>query len=358
MLCKYCGIEFEPKKLGRKNGGFCGKKCADNYRYYNSAPKYKSICEWCGRVFTTNNKHQKFCSRECTGLSKRGRTEYEKACEYCGTTFRTIDPKVKYCSSTCGSRKHADDIRGEYFCEFCGKPRYSDHPNRNRFCSKECAIKHKAELFTPIKLERQRQREEALHKVCPNCGKEFRAKQLNQKYCSPECVYDYHLRLMREEWEANFVPKEFICRECGKPVKTVVGRPRSVYCSDECSNRAQGREYKHNRKEQMDKAFVEPVSLKTVYARVAGVCEICGLPVLKTTEPTNIWAATMDHIKPLSVGGLHENANCQLAHRLCNSIKGQAAEEFRIDWRQKASNEPERWAEAVNDLWRQLEDEI
>jgi 5-methylcytosine-specific restriction endonuclease McrA len=31
---------------------------------------------------------------------------------------------------------------------------------------------------------------------------------------------------------------------------------------------------------------------------------------------------TIDHIKPLSLGGLHEYANVQPAHSLCNHIKG------------------------------------
>jgi len=32
--------------------------------------------------------------------------------------------------------------------------------------------------------------------------------------------------------------------------------------------------------------------------------------------------ATIDHIIPLSKGGLHMMSNCQLAHRRCNSYKG------------------------------------
>lgn len=148
MICRNCGIEFEPKKRGRKNTGFCCKKCADNWRQHNVydlLPKrYKKVCQHCGEEFETNRENQKYCSMQCVhAAQKTGRTVYNKTCLYCGKPFQTIYPKYKYCSSACASRHAGDLRRGEYFCEYCGKPRYSDHPNRNRFCSRKCAEKAK-----------------------------------------------------------------------------------------------------------------------------------------------------------------------------------------------------------------------
>lgn len=61
-------------------------------------------------------------------------------------------------------------------------------------------------------------------------------------------------------------------------------------------------------------AFVEDVSLDALIQRDEGRCGVCGLPVMGPMS--------LDHIHPLSRGGTHEPANCQLAHPACNSRKG------------------------------------
>ena len=130
------------------------------------------------------------------------------------------------------------------------------------------------------------------------------------------------------------------------------------YCSEKCRAKAADAKHEEKRKEQMRAAFVEPVGLKTTYRTYDGVCGICGLPVPETVEANNQWAATVDHIIPLSKGGLHKKSNCQLAHRLCNSIKLDTVDDFRIDWIQKLRDEPGRWNEQLDDLWEQLGEEI
>ena len=46
------------------------------------------------------------------------------------------------------------------------------------------------------------------------------------------------------------------------------------------------------------------------------VCALCGKPI------TDMKDCTIDHIKPISKGGLTTIENCQLAHKLCNVKKG------------------------------------
>lgn len=64
----------------------------------------------------------------------------------------------------------------------------------------------------------------------------------------------------------------------------------------------QGRERRWNRRQ--------------LIARDGNVCGICG----KTIETAK--DITLDHIDPLSNGGLDVLENLQLAHRVCNQIKG------------------------------------
>ena len=123
--CRNCGKEFTPKKRGRKNTGFCCKKCADNWRQHNVydllPKKYKKVCDCCGKEYETNRENQKYCSTDCSHDVKRtGRTEYTKTCPYCGEEFKTIDKRRKYCTSTCASRHAGVQRKGEYFCEYCG----------------------------------------------------------------------------------------------------------------------------------------------------------------------------------------------------------------------------------------------
>lgn len=46
------------------------------------------------------------------------------------------------------------------------------------------------------------------------------------------------------------------------------------------------------------------------------ICGICGKPI------ANMKDCTIDHIIPISRGGMTTLDNCQLAHKLCNRMKG------------------------------------
>ena len=342
---------------GRMNGGFCSHNCADTYRKHNvykQNPRYEHVCELCGETFKSDNYHQKYCSTECLKAATTGRTTYTKTCPWCGTEFETIDPKQVYCSSACGARHYGMQIRGEYFCEYCGKPRWSDHPNRNRFCSRECFQKHHALKMLPIKLARQAEWERNHNKICVHCGKPYVAGSKTQLFCSAECRSEGLSRYKRLQYEMNFQPRQYFCVECGKQVVTTLGDRRRVFCSDDCAKRWEHRRAKRKRREQMKAAFVEPVSLMKVYDRASGVCEICGLPVPRDTTSENPWGATRDHIIPLSKGGFHMNSNCQLAHRVCNSLKHDSVDEYKVDWSEMLKAQPGRWNELLDNLWEQL----
>ena len=92
-------------------------------------------CTNCQNLFTpqrTNNKNpQKYCSKICSGFSKRSRVPYP--CPVCNT--ETTNPK--FCSSSC-SATHNNSIlpkRNKVYkiCKTCGK----EH-RRSKYCSDEC----------------------------------------------------------------------------------------------------------------------------------------------------------------------------------------------------------------------------
>lgn len=60
-----------------------------------------------------------------------------------------------------------------------------------------------------------------------------------------------------------------------------------------------------------------------IFERDGWVCQLCGLPVDPTLSGRHVAdGPSLDHIVPLTRGGLHRRTNVQLAHMRCNSAKG------------------------------------
>jgi 5-methylcytosine-specific restriction endonuclease McrA len=69
------------------------------------------------------------------------------------------------------------------------------------------------------------------------------------------------------------------------------------------------------RRARLRGSYVETVDPGVVFHRDNGTCGICGGPV----DPERV---SIDHVVPLSRGGLHSYSNVQLAHLACNTRKG------------------------------------
>jgi 5-methylcytosine-specific restriction endonuclease McrA len=80
--------------------------------------------------------------------------------------------------------------------------------------------------------------------------------------------------------------------------------------------RAQNHRHHHQRRAAKAKApQIEPVDLNVLFIRDKGICQLCYKRCRRSQ-------ASNDHIIPLSEGGAHTYQNCVLAHRSCNSQKG------------------------------------
>jgi len=65
----------------------------------------------------------------------------------------------------------------------------------------------------------------------------------------------------------------------------------------------------------------ERVSPKELFDRDGWVCGLCFLKVKKSLRYPHPMSASMDHIVPISTGGVHRMSNLQCAHLICNVKK-------------------------------------
>ena len=85
----------------------------------------------------------------------------------------------------------------------------------------------------------------------------------------------------------------------------------SAYCTSAC-----------RRLDKRHSAFITKARRFAIYERDHWTCQICSEPVDPTLHYLDDWAASLDHITPRSLGGSHEESNLRLAHRWCNSVRG------------------------------------
>jgi hypothetical protein len=117
---------------------------------------------------------------------------------------------------------------------------------------------------------RRRSRLPPVEQACEVCGTTFIAKQGGMKHCSAFC---------REKKRRDFI----------KPIKRAGEK-------------------------------VDPMA---VFERDKWVCGFCGVGVeLALRGTVHPCAPEIDHIVPLSKGGVHTYANCHTVCRRCNSRKG------------------------------------
>lgn len=121
-----------------------------------------------------------------------------------------------------------------------------------------------------------------------------------------------------------------VCTRCGtvfcvdaQEDSFYLSRGRVLYCSKRCKKRAQPGDRKHRqelggnpRKIRKQVAFMR--------WRDGDDCYLCGLPIdFGITDVTDPMHCSRDHVVPRALGGDVTVANMRLAHRQCNTEKGQ-----------------------------------
>lgn len=160
---------------------------------------------------------------------------------------------------------------------------------------------------------------------CHECEQERMRQKEIEKYKArvafeEERIHARELKKVKSSRQLFMV----FCAKCGKPFATDNARRR--FCSKDCSkkmNNQIGSDGRLNRHNIVDR----DISLQKVFANAFGVCQICGGLCDYNDYYHNDNGAfiagenypSIDHIIPLSSGGLHSWDNVRLAHKSCNS---------------------------------------
>ena len=104
------------------------------------------------------------------------------------------------------------------------------------------------------------------------------------------------------------------------------------YCTSKCANKLNwfNTELK-NRKGIKASAIIDrDITLRQVYEKDNGVCYLCGkkcdyedYKIINNVFIVGDNYPSIDHVIPISRGGEHSWGNVRLAHRSCNSKKGE-----------------------------------
>lgn len=301
-ICRACGKEYIAKRRGTK---YCSKECNDNVHKAKMRAEHirvigQNTCIHCGETLPKNAK--KFCSEKCR-LEHSGinRSELTKKCPECGKEFKTYKSRKITCSPKCSkSRKNKTRTSEQDRQRYAAKhPDYISAEERHKMSLER---KEKLEKDKAIRAKERAKKEKERQKIL---AEKEKIKQANIEY-----------------WQQY--NEEHACVVCGK--KYIAHHPFSKYCSDKCERKAHPRP--KDRKRLRGKIIDNDITLTELAKKYNDICQICGLKVDWTdkqmVDGTTIcgeYYPSIDHIKPISKGGLHSWDNVWLAHRKCNAFK-------------------------------------
>lgn len=154
-----------------------------------------------------------------------------------------------------------------------------------------------------------------MHKECRSSASEWLRKGLP----NPKIVA-FQKKIKRAAKGTTGGNRMFVAGGCGWCGEYFVAAgAKARFCSSKCKTqesflrRSAGGTFKISAKRR-----------KEIYERDGWTCQICSHPVDASLGHTDNWSATLDHVIPqaLQLVPDHSPANLRLAHRWCNSARG------------------------------------
>ena len=309
-----------------RKSGLSFKQIAQQMGYKNANPSYvRKICQENGLDMTIAQKHEAMREYKAQGHSHKEVAEHFgvskatsiKACK--GVSPQKDRKPKQYSNGWNHEKQEANAIRiieerapmFEYVGGFTNTDGFVDV--RCKTCG---AVIHKS--FVSIRHGKAR---------CDNC--ERIAFEEKEKQKERDRKIDAEKKAWEQAGKAKAKQLSFsICKGCGSLFYSE--RLGVQYCTIDCRKRALNAIEKDKRLKKMMGIVVDRnITVEKLYEKSNGVCAICGGQcdwsdhVLRDDGTFVVGAMypSIDHVKPISKGGLHEWGNVQLAHLSCNSKK-------------------------------------
>lgn len=213
-------------------------------------------------------------------------------------------------------------------CRVCKKPFESRNHNKKKlpkFCTPLCAQQGQGRGYRPRYLKAKPKFSKVFLDLCIVCFYPVVKRSKKRKaICGAGC------RQVHEAWLKDKARKDALKGQKGawkwgcSPIDLIPGERQRIRKDRRRKYKAlwshteRGKDQianRNHRRRMQIKANYEPIKREEIYKRDNGICGICGVSMA-------LLQVTLDHIKPLSLGGHHIKTNVRIAHMLCNSKRG------------------------------------
>lgn len=115
-----------------------------------------------------------------------------------------------------------------------------------------------------------------------------------------------------------FVPKTTLARSCS-PVHA-----RKAWAERNPERELEGKRARYHKRRALQKgaATGERVETLAIAERDNWTCHLCDEPIPQGAQWPDLLSVSLDHVIPLSKGGIHDPSNVKAAHLGCNIRKG------------------------------------
>jgi len=266
------------------------------------------------------SKHRlRFLAHGAYELPKRA----EPQCEHCHRTYKSNTKNIRFCSRKCHYDFKLDRSPSFFVCVQCGVQSYRRLSGRNaklgyrnKFCSAECRKQHDSANTTAPKCNH-------FARYCTVCMTAFATRYESKTQCIA-CVAKLSADRSRKRYQQKTAAtiETTTCKECEVQFTRLNGK--KLFCSLKCTTRHHKRIHRAKRRSLLKNtaAELENVNPFVVFTRDKWTCYICGVHTprkLRGSYEDN--APELEHIVPLSRGGLHTYGNTACACRKCNHKK-------------------------------------
>lgn len=174
------------------------------------------ICEYCNKEFTTKDKRQKCCNRECSVKlrSKNSNSKVKVKCINCGKEIERFPSQVLndvFCSKEC-YKEYVTKTSITYKCEICGKEKMMSKSNYNKSKHHYCSYRCSRIGFSKNYRGEDSPNYEGITQICMQCGNEYLSKKSTigrnkMNFCSRECKNKWQSENIRGLSHPNYKPE-------------------------------------------------------------------------------------------------------------------------------------------------------